>query len=346
MSGRRRIPRRPAVELTQLGLGAAPGGGNLFRATTDEAFASAVDAAWDGGVRYFDTAPHYGLGRSERRLGQALRGRPRDEYVVSTKVGRLLVPSPETADQRDPEGFDVPADLRRVWDFSRDGVRRSLEASLQRTGLDHIDIVYLHDPDDHWEQARAEALPALAELRDEGIVRAIGAGMNQSAMLARFVLETDVDVVMCAGRHTLLDQSALADLLPAAGQRGVGVVMAGVYNSGLLACEYPETGATYDYRTAPVELVRRARRMAKVCQAHGVTLPEAALAYAGSHPSVVSTVVGVRDSIQVAQTLRRASVVVPESLWPALGLAAPSGETGSDHRANHPPSTGRRIPLT
>ena len=167
--------RATGVRLTGLGYGAAQAG-NLYRATTDAETQEAVDAAWDAGVRYFDTAPHYGLGLSERRLGASLAGRPRDEYVVSTKVGRLLVPSPETAHVKDPDMFDVPAATRRVWDFSRDGVLRSLEASLERTGLDRVDVVYLHDPDEHEEQAFTEAVPALVELRDQGVVGAIGAG--------------------------------------------------------------------------------------------------------------------------------------------------------------------------
>ncbi|MET8085928.1 aldo/keto reductase [Micromonospora sp. NPDC005197] len=313
----RALPRRPAIRLTTLGFGAAQGG-NLFRATSDDEFAAAVDTAWAAGIRYFDTAPHYGLGLSERRLGAALRSRPRDEYVVSTKVGRLLVPSPETAGERDSQGFDVPADLRRVWDFSRDGVRRSLEASLERTGLDRVDVVYLHDPDEHWEQAASEAVPALVELRDQGVIGAIGAGMNQSAMLARFVAETDIDVVMCAGRYTLLEQGALDDLLPAAQARGVGVVIAGVYNSGLLARDQPPADAVYNYQQAPPELIERARRIAAVCQAYGVTLPQAALAFVRRHPAVVSTVVGLRDAAQVTETLRRSDADVPEQLWAAL----------------------------
>ncbi|KAB1948753.1 aldo/keto reductase [Micromonospora sp. ALFpr18c] len=303
--------------LTALGFGASQGG-NLYRVTSDEDFAAAVDAAWDGGIRYFDTAPHYGLGLSERRLGAALRSRPRDEYVVSTKVGRLLVPSPETAHLRDPDGFDVPAEHRRVWDFSRDGVRRSLEASLRRTGLDRIDVVYLHDPDEHWEQAAYEAVPALVELREQGVIGAIGAGMNQSAMLARFVAETDVDVVMCAGRFTLLEQGALTDLLPAAQARRVGVVIAGVYNSGLLARDMPPSDAVYDYQQAPAEVIEHARRAAQVCRAYGVTLPEAALAFVRRHPAVVSTVVGMRDAAQVTETLRRTDADVPDQLWTAL----------------------------
>jgi len=316
----RPLPRRPAIGLTAVGFGAAQGG-NLYRATTDEAFTDAVDAAWNAGIRYFDTAPHYGLGLSERRLGISLRTRPRDDYVISTKVGRLLVPSPHTAHLRDPEGFDVAATHRRQWDFSRDGVRRSVEASLQRTGLDRLDIVYLHDPDEHWQQAAAEAIPALVELRDQGVIGAIGAGMNQSAMLTRFVQETDVDLVMCAGRYTLLEQGALHDLLPAAQQRGVGVVIAGVYNSGLLASERPPADATYNYQPAPPELIHRTIRIAAVCEAHGVTLPEAALAFVRSHRAVVSTVVGMRNQAQVAETMHRANATVPDTLWPALQAA-------------------------
>ncbi|MEU7800885.1 aldo/keto reductase [Micromonospora arborensis] len=316
----RALPRRPEVLLTELGFGAAQGG-NLYRTTTDEEFASAVDAAWEAGIRYFDTAPHYGLGLSERRLGAALRQRPRDEYVVSTKVGRLLVPSPQDAHRRDSDGFDVPASHRRVWDFSRDGILRSIEASLGRTGLDRIDVAYLHDPDDHWEQAAHEAVPALIDLRDQGVVGAIGAGMNQSSMLARFVRETDVDVMMCAGRYTLLEQGAADDLLPVAENRGVGVVIAGVYNSGLLSQDRPPADAVYNYQQAPAELIERARRIAAVCETYGVTLPQAALAFVRRHPAVVSTVVGVRNEAQVAETVRRSAVAVPEELWDALAAA-------------------------
>ncbi|MEV0136540.1 aldo/keto reductase [Dactylosporangium sp. NPDC050688] len=317
---RRTLPRRPAIGLTALGLGAAQGG-NLYHAISDEAFAATVDAAWDGGIRYFDTAPHYGLGLSERRLGAALRSRPRDDYVISTKVGRLLVPSPQTAHLRDPDGFDVAATHRRQWDFSRDGVRRSLEASLNRTGLDRIDVVYLHDPDRHWRQAAAEAVPALTELRDQGVIGAVGAGMNQSAMLTRFIQETDIDLVMCAGRYTLLEQGALHDLLPAAQRSGVGVVIAGVYNSGLLATDRPPADATYDYRQAPAELIDRARRIAGICEAHGVTLPAAALAFVRAHPAVTATVVGLRSRAEVLQTLQRAGTDVPDAVWASLRAA-------------------------
>ncbi|MEU4215106.1 aldo/keto reductase [Actinoplanes sp. NPDC026623] len=318
------LRRRPGVLLTELGFGAAQGG-NLYRARSEESFAAAVDTAWDAGIRYFDTAPHYGLGLSERRLGAALRARPRDDYVVSTKVGRLLVSSPETSHLTDPEGFEVAADHRRVWDFSRDGVLRSLEASLERTGLDRIDVVYLHDPDDHWQQAATEAVPTLVGLRDQGVIRAIGAGMNQSAMLTRFVRETDIDLVMCAGRFTLLEQGALHDLLPAAEEEGVAVVIAGVYNSGLLARDRPPADATYNYQRAPAALVHRARLIAEVCESHGATLPEAALAYARTPPAVVSTVVGMGSADQVTETVRRAGAEITPALWPALVAAGLTG---------------------
>ena len=283
------------LRLTELGLGVAQFG-NLYRETTDDEAASAVDAAWRAGIRYFDTAPHYGLGLSERRLGELLRTYPRDEYVISTKVGRLLVPSPENADRMDDEGFAVPAAMRRQWDFSRDGILRSVEASLERTGLDHFDILYLHDPDDHLEQASTEGIATLIELREQGLVKAVGAGMKQSEALATLIRRADVDLVMLAGRYTLLEQGALEDLLPLALERGVGVVIAGVYNTGLLSSPRPSADAKYEYEDAPVDLIARAGLIADVCEDYGVTLPEAALAFPLLHPAVVSVVVGSRNA--------------------------------------------------
>ncbi|RXZ47062.1 aldo/keto reductase [Agromyces binzhouensis] len=308
---------RSGAALTELGFGAAQLG-NLYRPTGDEEARAAVDAAWDAGIRYFDTAPHYGLGLSERRLGDALRDRPRDEFVLSTKVGRLLVPSGYPEGTMDDGGFAVPATLRREWDFSRDGVRRSVEASLERLGLDRIDIAYLHDPDDHGEQAHAEAIPALVELRDEGVVGAIGAGMNQSAMPAEFVARHDVDVIMLAGRYTLLEQGALDDLLPLALERGVGIVAAAVYNSGLLSKPRPAADATYDYGPAPADVLARANAIADVCEEFGLSLPDAAVAFPLRHPAVVSVVVGMRTADQVAGTVDRYGVAIPEEFWLAL----------------------------
>jgi len=309
----RPVPR--GLRLTDVGFGAAQLG-NLGRETTDIEARSAVDAAWDAGIRYFDTAPHYGLGLSERRLGAALAGRPRDEFVVSTKVGRSLVPNEPPYAQDD--GFAVPATHRRLFDFSRDAVLRSVEESLGRLGLDRIDILYLHDPDDHWTEASTSGVSALSELRDQGVVRAIGAGMNQSAMLAEFVHRCDVDVVMLAGRYTLLEQGALDDLLPLAHERGISVVAAAVYNSGLLSRTRPAPDVTYDYLPAPAELVARANKIADVCERHGVSLPAAALGFPLRHPAVASVVVGMRNAAQVASTVERAGAAIPDALWSDL----------------------------
>ncbi|MDX3245277.1 aldo/keto reductase [Streptomyces sp. ME18-1-4] len=306
---------RSGVQVTALGLGAAPLA-NLFSEVTDEQAYDTVTAAWRRGVRYFDTAPHYGLGLSERRLGAALRDFPRAQYTVSTKVGRRLEPVDPPAGDDLANGFAVPATHRRVWDFSADGVRRSLEASLERLGLDRVDIVYLHDPDDHAEQAFREGYPALEKLRSEGVVGAIGAGMNQAEMLTRFVRETDVDVVLCAGRYTLLDQRARAELLPAAVERGVSVVIGGAFNSGLLAD--PRPGATYDYAQAPAELLETALRMKAVADRHGVTLRAAALAFCAAHPAVASVLVGARSPAEAEDCAEQFAAPVPAALWDDL----------------------------
>ncbi|MDQ1217211.1 aldo/keto reductase [Microbacterium arborescens] len=298
------------------GLGTGPLG-NLFAAIDDDEARQIVDATWDRGVRMFDTAPHYGLGLAERRLGDALRDRPRAEYVVSTKVGRLLVPNPEGASHRDSAGFDVPADLVRRWDFSARGVQESWEQSLERLGLDAVDILYLHDPEDHLDAALNEALPALVELREAGHVSAIGIGTtNVAAAIA--VVETGlVDVAMIAGRYTLLDRTAAERLLPAALDHDVAVVAAGVYNSGILATARPGPGSYYDYAPAPAEVIARAARLAEVCAAHGVELPRAARAFALRHPAVVSVVLGIGDPSFVPGTFDD-DEPLPDALWAEL----------------------------
>jgi D-threo-aldose 1-dehydrogenase len=304
------------VQLPVLGFGAAPIG-NLYREVPEQEALDAVTAAWEGGIRYFDTAPHYGLGLSERRLGAALGGHDRNEYVLSTKVGRLLRPNSAPAG-RDSEGFDVPDSLTRVRDYSRDGVLRSIEESLERLRTDRIDIVYIHDPDDYWNEALKGAVPALSSLRDEGVIGAWGAGMNQAEMLHRFVTETDADVIMLAGRYTLLEQGAATDLLPACIEREVGVVNVGVFNSGLLSKTRPSSGATYNYESASQELLDRAKQLAQICESHGTTLPTAALAYPYQHPAVTGVVLGMRTPEQVKQNLDLASQSVPEALWDEL----------------------------
>jgi D-threo-aldose 1-dehydrogenase len=312
---RRTIPGT-RVQLPVLGFGAAPIG-NLYREVSDQQAFDAVAAAWEGGIRYYDTAPHYGLGLSERRLGAALSGCDRNELVLSTKVGRLLRPNP-TSGGRDSQGFEVPNELVRVRDYSRDGVLRSIEESLRRLGTDRIDIVYIHDPDEYWTEALDGAVPVLSSLRDEGVIGAWGTGMNQSEMLSRFVAETDIDVIMLAGRYTLLEQGAAADLLPACLEREVAVVDVGVFNSGLLSKNRPAPDATYNYQSAPRELLNRANQLADICEAHGTTLPAAAVAYPYQHPAVTSVVLGMRTADQVHQNLDLVSQSVPHSLWDEL----------------------------
>ncbi|MDT0610394.1 aldo/keto reductase [Streptomyces lancefieldiae] len=306
---------RSTVPVTPLTLGAAALG-NLFTAVADDQAEATVEAAWAAGIRSFDTAPHYGLGLSERRLGRALAGRPRTDYTVSSKVGRILVPCDRPGENDLAHGFAVPADHARVWDFTADGVRRSIEHSLTRLGLDRLDVALLHDPDDHAEAAFHEAYPALERLRSEGVVGAIGAGMNQTGMLTRFVTDTDVDVVLLAGRHTLLDHSGLSDLLPAAQERGVSVLAGGVFNSGLLAD--PRPGARYDYAPAPGHLLSRALRLRTVVERHGVSLRAAALHYPLAHPAVVGVLIGARSPEEVGDAAALMRRPVPSAVWDEL----------------------------
>ncbi|TYB63361.1 aldo/keto reductase [Nonomuraea sp. PA05] len=300
-----------AIDLPRQGFGGAPIG-NLYDEVAEEQARATVDAAWESGVRLYDTAPHYGLGLSERRVGAALAGR--SGYLLSTKVGRLLRPK-ASGDGRDDDVFDVAGDLERVWDFSGAGVRTSLDDSLVRLGLPAVDIALIHDPDDHVDQAIAEAYPALAELRAEGRVRAVGVGMNQWEAPLRFVQETDIDVVMLAGRYTLLDQSGLP-LLDECAKRGVQVLAAGVFNSGILATHEP--AGTYNYAPAPPELLDRATRIARVCERHDITLPHAAMAFPLRHPATATIVLGARTPEEVRRNAELWSRPVPEELWADL----------------------------
>jgi D-threo-aldose 1-dehydrogenase len=305
---------RTAVEVTEFGFGCAQLG-NLYAAISDDVAAAAVDAAWDGGVRYFDTAPHYGLGLAERRLGAALAGRPREQFVVSTKVGRLLVENDAPTGSDLPIGmFDVPDTLSRVRDYSADGVRRSLESSLTRLGLDRVDIVLVHDPEDYMSEAVNQAVPALVELREQGVVGAVGAGMNFWQPLHRFVTECDVDVVMAAGRWTLADRSA-APLLAACAERGVSVLAAAPFNSGLLAQPWPPDGVYFDYGPAPADVLARARALAGICERHSVSLPHAAMRFPLRSPEVASVVAGTRTASHARRALDWVGSPLPEQLW-------------------------------
>ncbi len=293
------------VTVTRLGMGLAPIGG-LFTPVGDEQAVAAIDAAWQQGVRFFDTAPLYGAGLSERRAGVALRGR--GDVTLATKVGRRLVPG-DAADGM----WSEPSGAAPVWDFSNAGVRRQHRDSLDRLGLDRVDILHLHDPDDHLAEALTEALPALVELREQGTIGAVSAGMNQSAALTELARTGQFDCFLLAGRYTLLDQSGLADLLPECERRGISVICGGVYNSGILAD--PGQNGTFDYRSAPPEIVAKARAMAEVCARHGVPLRAVALQFPLAHPAVAAVVVGMRSAAEAADAVAMAALEIPGALW-------------------------------
>jgi D-threo-aldose 1-dehydrogenase len=309
---------RTGLTVTRVGLGTAPLGG-LYEPVDDEAAEGTIERAWQLGIRFFDTAPLYGHGLSERRLGRALAGRPRAEFVLATKVGRLLradAPPDESQLSGGLERWkDVPP-VNPVFDFSYDGVLRSIEESLERLGLDRVDVLYIHDPDEHYEQALASAYPALDRLRSEGTIGAVGAGMNQSEMLVRFAREADFDCFLLAGRYTLLDQSALAELLPLCVERGIAIVLGGVYNSGILAD--PRPGGFFDYSFAPCELVERAQRLRAVCARHRVPLKAAAIQFPLAHPAVTSLLVGPRSVAELEDNLALLRVDIPAALWDDL----------------------------
>lgn len=306
------------VDRARLVLGGADVG-NVGPALSDADAARLLATAWELGIRRFDTAPHYGLGRSEQRLGAFLAGR--SDYQLSTKVGRLLVPSPDTAHRQD-DGFAVPADHRRVWDFSEAGIRRSLADSLDRMGLDRVDTLLLHDPDDQDPAAVGPSITsgvaALVALRSEGLVRRIGIGSKSTGALLTAVRTGDLDVVMVAGRYTLLERPAAAQLLPECRDRGVEVQVAGVFNSGLLATAQPPDDARYEYGSAPAAQLARARELAALCAASGVELPAAALQFPLRHPAVGAVVVGGSTPAQIRQNLRRAAAPIPATFWTQL----------------------------
>jgi D-threo-aldose 1-dehydrogenase len=279
-----------------IGLGTAPIGG-LYAPVDDETAWATLDRAWELGIRTFDTAPLYGSGLAERRLGVFLQDKRRDAFVLSTKVGRLLRP--------DAAGWDGA-----YFDFSYDGALRSVTESLDRLGLDRVDVALVHDPDDHYEEARHGAFRALTRLRNEGAVRAVGVGMNQTPLLARFAREADPDCFLVAGRYTLLDRSAPEELLPLCEERGIDVIAAGVFNSGVLA-----GGSTFDYRTASPEIVERVGRLRETCGRSGVPLAAAAVQYPLRHPAVKTVVVGCRTPAEVEEDLRLSVLDIPETLW-------------------------------
>jgi D-threo-aldose 1-dehydrogenase len=299
-----------AVRLPRVGLGTAALGG-MFAPVREQDAVATIERAWERGVRFFDTAPLYGFGRSEQYLGRVLADKPRDEYVVATKVGRLLR-ADAPPDPGQPHWRGVPA-LNPVFDFSAEGVLRSLEESLVRLGLDRVDVLHVHDPDEHLDEALASAHPVLARLRDEGVVRAIGVGANRVEPLLRFARETDVDCFLVAGRYTLIDRSALDELLPLCRERRIDVIAGGALNSGLLA-----GGATFDYLPAGPAAAAAADRVARICERHGVPLLAAALQFPLRAPGVQSVLTGARSTLELDTSLDALDIHVPLELWQEL----------------------------
>jgi D-threo-aldose 1-dehydrogenase len=303
------------LNVTRVGVGTAALGG-LYEVVSDAAARATVDRAWELGLRFFDTAPLYGHGLAEERLGAALARRPRGELVLSTKVGRLLragAPPDESQLSGGLERWPGARAVNPVFDFSYDGVLRSVEESLDRLGVDRVDVLHIHDPDEHYDEALHGAWRALDGLRSDGTIAAVGAGMNQWELLARFAREAAFDVFLLAGRYTLLDQSALTELLPLCLERGVALVVGGVLNSGILAD--PRPGATYDYSLATPALVDRARRLDAVCRRHGAPLKAAALQFPLAHPAVTALLLGPRSVAELEEDLALLRLELPAELW-------------------------------
>ena len=269
--------------------------------------------AWSAGVRFYDTAPLYGFGLAERRLGAFLRQQKRDSFAISTKVGRLLHPDANAVEDDAYKG--APA-LRPQFDFSYDGVMRSVEESLDRLGLDRVDVLLVHDPDDHYDAAVNGAFRALMRLRDDGTVKAIGSGMNQSEMLTRFAEAVPIDCFLLAGRYTLLDQGALDALFPVCAAKNIGILLGGIYNSGILA--NPHTGAKFNYQDADAALVGRALALDELCRKHGTELKAAALQFCMAHPAVTVAVMGARNAAEVADNIAMSERTVPQAFWQEL----------------------------
>lgn len=301
------------LDVTSIGLGSAPLGG-LFSAVSDADAEATLAAGWSAGIRFYDTAPLYGFGLAERRLGAFLRQQPREAYAISTKVGRLLR-APDGAAVEDDHYKGVPA-LRPQFDFSYDGVMRSVEESLVRLGLDRVDVLLVHDPDDHYDAAVNGAFRALMRLRDDGTVKAIGSGMNQSEMLTRFAEAVPVDCFLLAGRYTLLDQGALDALFPVCAAKNIGILLGGIYNSGILA--NPHIGAKFNYQDADAALVARALALDALSRKHGTELKAAALQFCMAHPAVTVAVMGARNAAEVADNIAMSECTVPPAFWQEL----------------------------
>jgi len=314
------------LTFTEIGFGTAPLG-NLYRAISDEDADAILNAAWDGGIRYYDTAPLYGLGLSETRLNRLLRGKPRDEYVLSTKVGRLLKPCDPGERTGFGKWFDVPA-RQEVYDYSYDGVLRSVEFSLERLGTHRIDVLFAHDLDifNHGSQEVLDGYlsqfldggyKALSELRDQGVIKAFGAGINEWQPAQYLVERGDFDIFLLAGRYTLLEHEALESFLPLCEEKGIGLVIGGAYNSGILATG-AKPGAFYNYDPAPQDILDRVAKIEAACEAEGVAMLDAAFRFPLVHPSVVSVIPGGQGVSEMARNFEAASASIPATLWDRL----------------------------
>ena len=324
-----KAPSGASISFTELGFGTAPLG-NLYRATSEKDAQATFEADWKQGVRYYDTAPLYGLGLSETRLNPFLRGKKRDSYVLSTKVGRVLEVCPPAERTGVGKFFETPS-RRERFDYSYDGVMRSLEFSLERLGVDSIDVVFVHDVDVFTHKSEAardvhvktlmeSGYKALVKLRDEKVIKAFGAGVNEWQVSETLARAGDFDVFLLAGRYTLLEQEALNSFLPLCEQRGIGIVLGGPYNSGILATG-PKKGAFYNYDPAPKHILERVAKIEAICKKHKVKLAEAALRFPLMHPSVVSVIPGAITPKQVGLNVKTLSAKIPKALWKDLKAA-------------------------
>jgi len=314
------------LTFTEIGMGTAPLG-NLYRAITDDEAHAVLERAWEAGVRYYDTAPLYGFGLSETRLNRFLRGKPRDEYVLSSKVGRILHPcAPE---DRDGIGkwFEVP-NRQEEYDYSYDGVMRSIEFSMERLGVDRIDMLFAHDIDVPNQGSRANVdakvdelmaggYHAMEKLRNQGVIKAFGAGVNEWEVCQKLTERGDYDLFLLAGRYTLLEQLAMDSFLPLAEERGIGIITGGPYNSGILATG-PVKGAYYNYDPAPDDILDKVGKIEAVCKVHGVRLVDAAFQFPLLHPCTVSVIPGGQGVSEMEGNLQAAAAVIPDALWAEL----------------------------
>lgn len=328
-AGSSRVAQRRSIgtrglQVTGLSLGTAPLGG-LYRDLSDDEAQAAVDAAWDVGVRYFDTAPHYGHTKAEHRLGHALRRYPRGEYVLSTKAGRRFVP--RTTPYDGSEGWQNPLPFEAHYDYTHDGILRSFEDSQQRLGIVDIDILLIHDigrvthgdrNPHYWNQlTTGGGFRALDELRSAGAVKAVGLGVNEGAVILDALAEFDIDCALLAGRYTLLEQATLDDLLPACVARNVGILLGGAFNSGILA-RGVQGDLKFNYGAAPPEIIDRVARLEAVCRAHDVPLAAAALQFPYAHPAVATVLTGARNAAELNENVASFERTIPAALWRAL----------------------------